>query len=227
MGSNFLGNVGVPSGRSAIISTSELMTREGIEPQRGMNFRDEKDHLSVFLVLSRENGFKDAWDEKAGVYSYEGHDSTLMSGKSANQLMAYESGLLTENGKFFKAARAFKDGMRKEPLQVQVYEKLDAGVWYDKGIFNLVDARHAPEGGRKVFTFYLTLADAEFYTADDVDRVERMLPASTKVEVWRKDGGRCRECAVEQGLRFVSVSGAGLQLRCDMHGAGRGGGLLG
>ncbi len=227
MVSNFLGDVGVQSGRSAIISMSELMTREGIEPQRGMNFRDEKDRLSVFLVLSRENGFKDAWDEKAGVYSYEGHDSTTENGKEADQLMMYESGLLTENGKFFKVAHAFKDGMRKEPLQVQVYEKLDSGVWYDKGIFNLVDAKHSPEGGRKVFTFYLTLADAEFYTADDVDRVERMLPASTKADVWRKCGGRCRECDIEQGLHFVEVSGAGLQLRCKTHGAGRGGGLLG
>jgi len=244
MVSNFLGDVGSPHAASAIISASELIAREGVNLQKGMNFRDTGPLLSVFLVLPREGGYTDEWNEEAGVYVYEGHDSTTVeSGKSVDQLMMYESGKLTDNGKFYKAANAFKDGIRKErpsvergsteasgpnvPLQVQVYEKLDAGVWYDKGIFNLIDAKHIAKDGGKVFKFYLTLADAEFYAADDPDRRERMLSSATKLAVWERDRGRCAVCETQSGLRFISVSGGGMQLRCALHGGKTGGGLLG
>ena len=232
MVSNFLGDVGVGAAASrapsSIISTSELIAREKVEIKNGMTFRDRGDQISVFLVLPREGAFKDAWDEEKGVYVYEGHDSTTQgSGKARDQLMMYESGKLSENGKFLKAAREYEDGLRKEPLLVQVYEKLDAGVWYDKGIFNLVDGKHIEETGRKIFKFYLTLADAEFYTKDDPDAIERMLPAATKLEIWQRSRGRCVECAADEGLRMISVRGKGFELRCPLHGAKRGGGLLG
>ena len=230
MGSNFLGEVGAGEGRmpSSIISASELITREGVELKNGMNFRDAGEQLSVFLVLPREGGFNDEWREEMQMYVYVGHDSTTVeSGKVRDQLMMYESGKLTENGKFLKATNAFKDGVRKEPLQVQVYEKLTPGVWYDKGIFNLIDAKHENEGGRKVYKFYLTLADAEFYSADDPDKAERMLPAATKLEIWERCNGRCAECGVQTGLRMIAVSGRGMELRCALHGAKRGSGLLG
>ena len=231
MVSNFLGDVGAGAASrtpSSIISSSELITREKVEIKNGMTFRDRGDQISVFLVLPREGAFKDEWDEERGVYVYQGHDSTTLErGKVRDQLMMYESGKLSENGKFLKAAREYEDGIRKEPLSVQVYEKLDAGVWYDKGIFNLADGKHIEESGRKVFKFYLTLADAEFYTKDDPDTIERMLPAATKQEIWQRGRGRCMECAAEKGLRMISVSGKGFELRCPLHGAKRGGGLLG
>ena len=166
--SNFLGDVEFTRSPSSIISSNELTTREGIELKNGMNFRDGGEQISVFLVLPREDGFHDAWQEDTQTYVYEGHDSTTVeSGKAHDQLMMYESGRLTENGKFLKAVNMFKDGARKEPLPVQVYEKLDPGVWYDKGVFELVDAKHTTENGRKVFKFYLTLADAAFYKPDE------------------------------------------------------------
>lgn len=226
--SNFLGDVGSPHAASAIISASELIAREGVNLQKGMNFRDTGPMLSVFLVLPREGGYTDEWHEDTQTYVYEGHDSTTVeSGKSVDQLTMYESGKLTDNGKFVKAANAFKDGVRKDPLQVQVYEKLDAGVWYDKGIFDLVDAKPVTEEGRKVFKFYLTLADAELYAVDDPDRQERMLSAETKLAVWQRDKGRCAACETQGGLRFISVSGEGMQLRCELHGGRTRGGLLG
>ena len=134
MVSNFLGDVGAGAAASlapsSIISTGELIAREKVEIKNGMTFRDRGDQLSVFLVLPREGAFKDEWDDEKGVYVYEGHDSTtLESGKARDQLMMYESGKLSENGKFLKAAREYQDGVRKEPLSVQVYEKLDVGVW--------------------------------------------------------------------------------------------------
>lgn len=225
--SNFLGDVGMPSGGS-IISSQELISREGVELHKGMNFRDAGDQLSVFLVIPRETGFRDSWNAVTGVYEYEGHDSTTVeSGKSVDQLGMYPSGKLTENGRFFKEARAYEDGTRKGALQIQVYEKLDAGVWYDKGIFNLVDARLVEEGGRKVFKMYLTLADAELYSVDDPDTLERMLPAAVKAEAWKHGRGRCAECDIQSGLHFVHVRGVSVQLRCARHGGMVGGGLLG
>jgi hypothetical protein len=227
MSSNFLGDVGETRVPSSIISSAELIAREKVELQKGMNFRDGGEQLSVFLVLAREGGFKDEWHEDTQRYIYEGHDSTTVEhGKELDQVAMYESGKLSENGKFFKAANAFKDGVRKEPLQVQVYEKLDPGVWYDKGIFDLVDAAQVREGRRTVFKFYLKLADAEFYSPDDPDTKERMLSAATKAEIWERCRGRCVECDTERGLRMVLVSGKGIELRCPLHGAQRSAGLL-
>ncbi len=228
MVSNFLGDVGTPQQVSSIISTSELITREGIEPQKGMNFRDAGTQLSVFLVLPRATGFRDVWNEESGVYEYEGHDSTTVErGKSVDQLAMYESGSLTENGKFFKAAHAFKGGLRTEPLQVQIYEKLDPGVWYDKGIFNCIDAKHIREDGRKVFKFYFTLADAEFYSPGDPDVAERMISATVKSDAWTRGKGRCVLCEIQTGLHFVEVGGSGIELRCDTHSGRAKKGLLG
>lgn len=221
--SNFLGNVDAPLRASPIISTNELLAREGVNLQKGMNFRDDSVALSVFLVLPpREGEYKDKWHEETQVYVYEGHDSTTVeSGKSLDQLMMYESGRLTDNGKFYKAANAFKDGVRAESLQIQVYEKLDPGVWFDKGIFNLVDAKHVAEEGRKVFKFHLTPADSVLDPADrDPHRGERMIPAAAKVEVWKRDNGRCAECGEESGLRFVADGGddaAHVRLLCVGH----------
>src|ERR1700744_1760211 len=135
--SNFLGDP-TPRSRSPIISSAEVISREGVELHKSMNFRDDEFMLSVFLVLPRERGYADVWDDENQQLIFEGHDSTTVeSGRSPDQLAMYESGKLTDNGKFLKAANAFKDGIRKEPLQIQVYEKIDAGVWFDKGIFDL------------------------------------------------------------------------------------------
>ena len=150
-----------------------------------MNFRDDEFMLSVFLVLPREHGYADMWDEENQQFIFEGHDSTTVeSGKSVDQLAMYESGKLTDNGKFLKAANAFKDGIRKEPMQIQVYEKIDSGVWFDKGIFDLIDARHVSQDGRKVYKFYLTPAETRgHYDEHDPDRIERLIPAGAKAEI--------------------------------------------
>ena len=201
--SNFLGDVHVARKPTSILSTSELMEREGIRPEKSMNFRDKGEALSVFLVLAKDGVFKDAWDAKRQVYSFDGHDSTTKEtgGKSLDQLLMYGGDKLTENGKFFKAANAFKDGMRAEPLQIQVYEKLDPGVWFDKDIFYLVDAKSVMQEGRKVFKFYLEPSDRE--RTDRKPQDERMLPARIKSEVWAREKGRCMTCGIESGLRFV------------------------
>ena len=228
MTSNLLGEVGEPRRGSAIISAGELIAREGIELHKGMNFRpssqgDSGELLSVFLVLESERGFRDAWDEARGVYAYKGHDSTTVEGgKLRDQVAMYESGKLTDNGRFLKAAQEYKDGVRKEPLQIQIYEKVTPGVWFDKGIFDLIDAEHVSEEGRKAFKFYLRPVIGELSRED---QAERMISAEAKAAAWQRQSGRCSVCGSEVELHFVGSEG-NVRLACAEHSSRQKRGLL-
>src|SRR3954469_6240161 len=106
MGSNFLGEVNGYSHRaSPILSAAELIAREGVNLQKGMNYRDTGGLLSVFLVLSHEGVFHDQWNEDTETYTYQGHDSTTVEGgRLKDQIAIYSDGRVTDNGKFYKAA---------------------------------------------------------------------------------------------------------------------------
>jgi hypothetical protein len=238
MGSNFLGEVGGSTHRaSPILSAAELIAREGVNLQKGMNYRDTGGLLSVFLVLSHDGVFTDKWDADSEVYTYQGHDSTTVDGgnslrrtqgKSADQIAMYSDGRVTDNGKFYKAAHAFKDSVRLEPLQIQIYEKLDPGVWFDKGIFNLVDAKQITESGRKVFKFYLNPASNRAGSAEsEEDYAERMLDATVKEATWLRARGRCAVCDTQTGLHFSSNKKDDIQLLCENHAGRKSRGLLG
>jgi hypothetical protein len=215
MASNFLRSEGGASWRG-IISANELMAREGVDLRKGMNYRKEP-QLSVFLVLPSHGGeYRDEWHADKQLYIYEGHESTIEGGKAKDQLMMYESGRLSDNGKFYKAAKAYKDGIQKEPMQIQVYEKLDPGVWYDKGIFDLIDAQHVAVDGRKVFKFFLRPADASDPSSWDRYRAERMLPVTAKVAAWAAEKGRCEMCGSENELHFVGAPPL-VHLLCALH----------
>lgn len=214
------------SSRSLIISASELAAREGMVLEKSLNFRDGRVEvrLSVIVILPRAEGYTDVWDVGRELYIVEGHDSLAegTEGRGDDQLLMYASGKPTENGKFFKAANAYKDGLRGEPLQVQVYEKLDAGVYFDKGIFNLVDATfgkgnsNSQRDARKVARFYLKPVDAVLPIGERIVWNERMLPASVKADAWRTSGGKCAICG-EQSEIHVDTSGGEMRLHCSAH----------
>jgi len=196
------------AGNSAIISYLELSMRERQQLQKGMNFRKDG-RLPVFLMSSRHNApYKDKWDPGNQVLQYEGHDDTGDTEKKLDQPM-YRSttGRLSDNGKFYAEAMAYKEGLRTNPLQIQVYEKLDVGVWFDKGIFNLVDAVWEHDGGRKVFKFFLHPTDEVRSPTDDVAEYthERMIPTAVKVVVWRRDHGKCTTCGAVTGLHYDHI----------------------
>lgn len=139
---------------------------------------------------------------------YEGHDATAngKNSKEVDQPMYRDSGRLSDNGKFYNEAVAYKEKKREQPLQVQVYEKLDRGVWFDKGVFNLVDAKVVEDEGRKVFKFYLHPTD-EIRIVEHVGdyKHERLIPTTVKVEVWRRDHGKCVECGETTGLHYDHI----------------------
>ena len=92
-----------------------------------MNFRLKGKH-SVILMSVRENSpYQDEITEDGTVLIYEGHDVPKTKGisdpKQLDQPEYRNTGALTENGKFHKAAQGFKSGT-KGPDIVQVYEKI-------------------------------------------------------------------------------------------------------
>lgn len=193
---------------SAIISYLELSTRERQQLQKGMNFRTDG-RLSVFLMSARSNApYKDQWLPEKQLLIYEGHDAKAEAKekKFVDQPMYRESGRLSDNGRFYNEAIAYKEGKRPLPLQIQVYEKLDVGVWFDKGIFNLVNASWEQDGGRKMFKFFLHPTDEVRSVTDKKEyKHERMIPTTVKVEVWKRDRGQCVTCTATTGLHYDHI----------------------
>lgn len=204
--------------------------------QHGMNYRVHGRH-SVLLMSVRPNApYRDRVEEKGTVLIYEGHDVPAKTGspdpKTVDQQALLPSGSLTRNGKFFEAAQAFKRG-EKAPDVVRVYEKIKSGIWSDNGYFHLVDAWTEGDGIRNVFKFKLIAvssaqvdAEAEASSFDSAIR-RRVIPTSVKLEVWKRDGGKCVQCGASDELHFdhivpfskggTSNSADNVQLLCARH----------
>ncbi len=208
-----------------IISYPEMVQREGIALQKGMNFRVRggASGYSIILMSVRKGApYKDKWHDEsgggphAGMLEYEGHDvprnrDQNFDAKMVDQPMHLPGGALTENGKFFKAARAAKSGAAK-PEVVQVYEKIAAGTWCDRGRYLLVDAeiKSVPVGPksekmRNVFRFYLrpiAMRDVRNRAERRELSISRQIPTLVKVAVWKRDEGRCVLCGATDNLHF-------------------------
>lgn len=232
--SNFLGNPGEDLRRSMIVSHAEVLMREQQGLQKNMNYRDDG-RPSVFLISDKGDEHTDEWHEHEELFIVEGHDATTAGSKkkAVDQELAHESGKLSDNGKFYREAQKYRDGVRREAMQIQVYERLDAGVWYDKGIFNLIDAQRHMKDKRRIFKFVLSPL---YGGDDDAYRRERMIPARVKVQVWERDQGRCATCRSDAGLFFTQIQKSddggsdhdthNITLTCSVHTIGAKGGFL-
>lgn len=137
-----------------------MCQREESSLQRGMNFRLRGGH-SVILMSRRSNApYQDRLEDGGSVLIYEGHDmpksGECLYPKEIDQPMRLPSGRLTQNGKFYEAARKTAAGP-KPPDLVRVYEKLQTGIWADNGYFHLVAADVEHDGKRKVNSGWLPL----------------------------------------------------------------------
>ena len=207
---SLLGDIGNDSYTSHILSHNEMARREGMNSQKGMNIRYDG-RPSVFLISTASHA--EAWEAQRNLLIYDGHDATTAGAAkwSIDQPMYKEEGILSDNGKFYKEAMAAKDGKR-EVMQIQVYEWLAAGVWYDKGLFELVDATYLDQDGRKVFKFFLKpIGDLT-----DTYGIERMISNLDKQDAYERNNGACALCGATLGLRFIS-SLSGCQLLCSVH----------
>jgi HNH endonuclease len=177
--------------------------------------------------------YADEVQDGGRILIYEGHDVPRMKSgsdpKKADQEPRAPSGTLTQNGLFWHAALAHKnDGAPPEP--VRVYEKIKTGIWAFAGVFELVDAWVKEEDGRKVFKFKLQVSDQRVDGAErraDAIEHDRLIPTQVKIEVWKRDRGKCVLCGNQENLHFdhvlpfskggTSLLAQNIQLLCATH----------
>ncbi len=202
-----------------ILSYVDMVQREGIALQKGMNFhvRSGLAGYSIILMSVRKNApYQDQWHADKGVLEYEGHDvlrmaSSAISPKTVDQPMDLQSGRLTENGKFYAAAMSAKRG-ETAPEIVQVYEKIAPGIWCDRGRHELIDGeiKTVPVKSRrgrtrKVFRFFLQPSVTPGIRSREDERelsISRQIPTAVKVAVWKRDQGQCVTCGATDNLHF-------------------------
>ena len=216
-----------------ILSYLEMCQREGVSLQRGMNFELRPGH-SVILMSVRPNApYADRFEEDGSTLIYEGHDvptsSDNPSPKVVDQPEYTPADRLTQNGLFNEAAQVCKSGQRL-PERVRVYEKLKQGIWSYNGVFHLVDSWTEDSGGRRVFKFKLVAVEGEedFARPASTEAVSRrLIPTWVKVEVWKRDKGKCTKCPATTDLHFdhiipwskggSSTTPDNIQLLCSKH----------
>jgi len=215
----------------SIISYRDIIAEEGAILQRGMNYRMRPDYSIILMSLRQNAPYADRIEEGGRVLIYEGHDAPKMIGgpdpKTVDQPLVTPSGRPTQNGLFMQAAEECKEGKRSTEI-VRVYEKLKSGIWVYNGVFSLLDGWQEMIRGRLVCKFRLELADVLddlLVSADQFTRSnDRIIPSHVKQEVFKRDGGRCRECGSDRDLHFdhvipfslggSSVTAENIQLLC-------------
>jgi hypothetical protein len=206
-----------------IISYLEMCQREGLSLQKGMNYRANASY-SIILMSQRPNApYRDRVEGDGSDLIYEGHDVprslNTPDPKILDQTEFTPNGTLTENGKFYRAAKDFKLSKRNAE-KVRVYEKIHAGIWSYNGLFNLVDSWIEYDGKRKVFKFKLCIIteDVNMPSVGTEFEHSRIIPSSVKLEVWKRDGGKCVICGATNELHFdhiIPYSKGGTSLRAD------------
>jgi hypothetical protein len=221
--------------RDDIISHHDMCGRESMSLQRGMNFRTAGGHAVVLSSLRPGAPYDDRLEENGSVLIYEGHDEPRSKDcpnpKAVDQPLETKWRRLTQNGLFHEAAQEFRRGNR-EPLHVRVYEKIKAGIWVYNGVFALEDSWMETIGRRRVFKFKLKLLeDLGEEVEPRAPRLDeehaRLIPASVKVAVWKRDLGQCVLCGSRENLHYdhilpyskggTSTSEKNIQLLCMKH----------
>lgn len=216
-----------------VLSYPQMCLRERVNLQRGMNFR-LREGISVILMSQRPGApYVDRVEDDGKTLIYEGHDVAKTadnpSPKQVDQPIRYPGGKLTQNGLFFEAALRAKNG-ESDAEMVRVYEKIQPGIWVYNGMFRLSDAWQERTDGRLVFKFKLESVDLAGMTTVpqplELDHT-RLIPSAVKLEVWRRDKGRCAKCGSSDNLHFdhiipysrggTSLMAANIQLLCARH----------
>lgn len=210
-----------------------MCQREGVSLQRGMNFNLRSNHSVILMSLRPGAPYHDRIEDNGETLIYEGHDvprtASNLDPKSIDQPESTPSGTLTENGKFHRAAQGCKNE-QWAPERVRVYEKIKAGIWSYNGVFLLVDSWVEQGAQRTVFKFKLVAVEGG---EDDSKLTERnlshrrIIPTWVKLEVWKRDAGKCVQCGSSDELHFdhilpyskggTSITPANVQLLCARH----------
>ncbi len=216
-----------------VISYLEMCREEGVQLQRGMNYRMRGKHSVILMSVRRDAPYADRLEQNGTVLIYEGHNIPQTRGgadpKKADQQIVSSIGSLTQNGLFSEAAQDYKVGIRNPEL-VKVYEKILSGVWVYNGLFSLTDAWQEWTGTRHVFKFRMEAASYELPRPDaepEALQHTRLIPTDVKLAVWKRDKGQCVLCHSQDNLHFdhvipfskggSSLVAGNVQLLCARH----------
>jgi hypothetical protein len=198
-----------------------------------MNYQLNDNHSVILMSVRQGAPYADRFEDDGSTIIYEGHDEPRSSQNSnpkvVDQPEFTPSGQLTENGLFNKAAQDYKLEKRP-PERIRVYEKIKQGIWSYNGVFHLIDSWMEQTHGRKVFKFKLVAVEGEEDFSKPVpkqSRLRRVIPTEIKLEVWKRDGGKCTKCGSTNDLHFdhiipwskggSSTTADNIQLLCEKH----------
>jgi hypothetical protein len=190
----------------------EMCSAVGVNLQRGMNFRLRDAESTILMSLRPGAPYADRVEDEGRVLIYEGHDvPRTVNGphpKQTDQPERNPGGSLTQNGLFAEAARKSKAGIAP-PERVRVYEKIRPGIWVYNGLFELIDCWTEESERRNVFKFKFRLAEADGHEGQTIApsnlEDDRLIPSWVKLEVWKRDQGRCATCGATSGLHFDHI----------------------
>lgn len=169
----------------------------GIRIQRGMNYKINNKYNIFFMNTSNTALYSDQIEE-SGRISYEGHDvpksNVVPDPKKVDQPYRHKDGTPTANGKFFDAAKRYKDHIIDNAEVIQLYEKIKKNSWKFKGFYKLIDARTEKSNGRFVFKFILNPVHIDTISEKEIDE-----------EIKRNNDHFVKEILVSEEKRMVST----------------------
>jgi hypothetical protein len=91
----------------------------------------------------------------------------------------------------------------------------------------MLDAKIVSDGRRKVFKFHLKPVERKLLRGTVELSHTRVIPTSVKLEVWKRDGGRCVQCGSTENLHYdhdipfskggSSLTAQNVRLLCAKH----------
>jgi len=176
-----------------------------------MDFHLRSGESIILMSLRPGAPYADRVEDDGRTLIYEGHDlPKTVNGanpKELDQTDRNPSGTLTQNGLFADAVAGYKNGASPAE-RVRVYEKIRSGIWVYNGLFELVDCWTEQSGRRRTFKFKLRMISNEAPEAPMASKTledDRLIPSWVKLEVWKRDQGRCIDCGATSHLHFDHI----------------------